>query len=133
MSETLEKSSCKEALTNDEWYQYICAEVDYRCDMCDAVLTDIGQKEEKVKRAYAITATSLKEVYEIPEIAKRWWGLVFFTGQVLYDAYILQQTNQICGADLSTLQEYYEEALDRLQLYCPEVAKAARGETQTVG
>jgi hypothetical protein len=129
MAATTEKSPCNEALRDDEWYQHICDEVDYQCGLCDAVLTDIKDKEEKVKRAYALTATSLKEVYDIPEIAKRWWGLVFFSGQVLYDAYILQQTNQICGTDLSTLQEYYEEALDRLQLYCPDVAKARAGAT----
>ncbi len=123
MLETLDKSSCKEALT-EEWYEQLLKEVDYSCSICDSVHTDVAEMEETVKKAYAITATSLKGVYDINEITKRWYGMSAFVSEVLAHAYFLQQTNQICGVDLTTLQEYRKESLDRLMLHCPDLAEA---------
>jgi hypothetical protein len=125
MPETLEKSVCKEALT-DEWYEQLLKEVDYRCNICDSVHTDIREMEETVKKAYAITATSLKGVFDFNEIVKRWYGMSAFASTVLAHAHFLQQTNQICGVDLTSLQEYRKESLDRLMLHCPELAEACR-------
>src|SRR5947207_5716673 len=120
MPATVDKSPCSEALT-DEWYNHIRAEVDYRgCSFCDAVHTDINEMEEKVTKAYASTARSLRGVYEIREIAKRWFGMVAFSTEVLEHARFLQQTHQICGVDLSTLLECQKESFDRFQLHCPE-------------
>jgi len=125
MSATTEKSPCREALT-DEWYNRIREEVDYHCSFCDAIHTDIHEMEEKVKSAYARTATSLKGVFDIAEIAKRWYGMTAFATEVLEHARFLQQMHQICGVDLSTLLEYQKEAFDRLILHCPEFAEACQ-------
>jgi hypothetical protein len=123
MAATIQKSPCRESLTT-EWYNYLRAEVEYDCSFCDAVHTDIRDMEERVTRAYALTARALKSdrVYEIGEIAKRWWGMVAFSTEVLERARLLQETHQICGVDLSTLIECRKEALDRLKLHCPEFA-----------
>lgn len=126
MSKTLERSSqCKEALT-DEWFEQLLTQVDYSCSICDNVHTDIKEMEETVKKAYEITATSLKGIYDINEIVNRWYGMSAFASEVLAHAHFLQQTNQICGVDLTTLQEYRKESLDRLMLHCPELADACR-------
>src|SRR5260370_34376789 len=104
MATTIEKTPCQDALT-DEWYNRLRTEVDYHCSFCDAVHTDIKEMEDRVTKAYAITARSLKtdRVYNILEIAKRWWGMVAFSTEVLEHARFLQQTHQICGVDLSRL------------------------------
>jgi hypothetical protein len=123
MAATLERSSCKESLT-DEWYEQLLREVDYNCSFCDSVHTDIREMEETVKKAYAITAQSLKGIYNVREITKKWYGMSGFASMILAHAYFLQQTNQICGVDLTTLHKYLEESLDRLRLHCPELAVA---------
>ena len=125
MAETLEKSACSEAFT-DEWYEQIRAEVDYRCSFCDAIHTDVKEMEEKVRSAYAKTASSLKGIYDIREIANRWFGMLAFSTEVLEHARFLQQTNQICGGDLSPFLEYKKESFDRLLLHCPELADACQ-------
>lgn len=127
MPSVVEKSPspCKEALT-DEWYNKLLEEIDYRCSFCDSVQTDITKMEYDVKRAYAITAESLKGVYDISEIAKRWYGMAALATAVLARASFLQQTNQICGVHLGLLMEYQQEALDRFQLHCPEFAEDCR-------
>lgn len=125
MATTIEKSPCQEALT-DEWYNLIRKEVDYRCSFCDAVHTDVREMEAKVKEAYAKTARSLREVYDVREIAKRWFGMLAFSTEVLEHARFLQETNQICGVDLGVLLEFQKETLDRFQLHCPEFAEACR-------
>lgn len=123
MAATTEKTPCQEALT-DEWYEKIRAEVDYRCSFCDAVHTDIKDMEEKVKAAYAKTASSLRGIYEIKEIATRWYGMLAFSTEVLEHARFLQQTNQICGVDLTVFLQHQKGAFDRLLLHCPELADA---------
>jgi hypothetical protein len=125
MPTTVEKSPCSEALT-DEWYNHIREEVDYRCSFCDAVHTDIKEMEAKVQKAYATTAESLRGIYDMPEIVKRWYGMLAFSTEVLEHARFLQQTNQICGVDLSTFLEYQKESFDRLLLHCPELADACQ-------
>jgi hypothetical protein len=120
---TAEKSICREALT-DEWYNQLLEEVDYQCSFCDAVHTDVKEMEDKVKAAYARTASSLKGIYDIREIVKRWFGMYAFASEVLEHARFLQQMNQICGVDLGTLLEYQKESFDRLILHCPEIAEA---------
>jgi len=120
-----EKSPCKQALT-DEWYNKLLADIDYQCSFCDSVQTDINKMEYDVKRAYSITAESLRGVYDIGEIAKRWYGMAALATAVLSRALFLQQTNQICGVHLGTLLEYQKEALDRFQLHCPEFAEDCR-------
>jgi hypothetical protein len=118
---TSEGSVCREALT-DQWYNQLLEEVDYQCSFCDALHTDIREMEEKVKAAYARTASSLKGVYDVREIVNRWYGMFAFSYIMLERARFLQQTNQICGVDLSTLLEYQKESYDRLVLHCPELA-----------
>jgi len=125
MSATLEKTPCQEALT-DEWYEHIRAEVDYRCSFCDAVHTDVKEMEEKVRSAYAKTASSLRGIYDVREIAKRWYGMLAFSTEVLEHARFLQQMNQICGVDLGPFLEYQKESFDRLLLHCPELAEACQ-------
>jgi hypothetical protein len=125
MPETLDKSSCKEALT-DDWYEQLLKDVDYSCSICDSVHTDIKQMEETVSRAYAITAQSLKGIYDVKEIANRWYGMAGVANIILAHARFLQETNQICGVDLTTLEGYWEESLDRLMLHCPDLAKACQ-------
>lgn len=127
MAATAERSPCSEALT-DEWYNRLREEVDYHCSFCDAIHTNVKDMEEIVTKAYALTARSLKsdQVYDIGEIAKRWWGMVAFSTEVLEHARFLQQTHQICGVDLSTLLECQKEALDRFRLHCPEFAEHCR-------
>jgi hypothetical protein len=125
MAATLDKSPCQEALS-EEWYNRLLQEIDYRCSICDSVHTDIHHMEQAVQQAYAMTAASLKEIFEIGEIAKRWYGMAAFATAVLARARFLQQTNQICGVHLGTLLEYQKEALDRFQLHCPEFAENCR-------
>ena len=125
MAATIERSPCSEALT-DEWYNRIREEVDYRCSFCDAVHTDIKEMEAKVQKAYATTAKSLRGIYDVREIATRWYGMLAFSTEVLEHARFLQQTNQICGVDLSTFLEYQKESFDRLLLHCPELADACQ-------
>jgi hypothetical protein len=119
---TAEKSPCSQALT-DEWYYHIRQEVDYDCSFCDAVHTDIQEMQDTVRRAYEITAESMRSVRDVAEIAKRWWGMSAFANEILSRATFLQQTHQICGVDLTPLQEYLNESLERFQLHCPEFAE----------
>jgi hypothetical protein len=123
MAKTLEKSSCKESLT-DEWYEQLLREVDYSCSFCDSVHTDVKDMENTVKKAYEITAESLKGVFDISEITKRWYGMAAVANEILSHARFLKETNQVCGVDLTTLEAYWEESLDRLMLHCPDLAKA---------
>jgi len=125
MPETLDKSPCKETLT-DEWYEQLLREVDYSCSICDSVHTDIMAMEETVKKAYSITAESLKGIYDIKQIANRWYGMAGVAGEILAHARFLRETNQICGVDLTTLEGYWEESVDRLMLHCPDLAKACQ-------
>ena len=120
-----EHTACNDALTA-EWYERLREEVDYRCSFCDAVQTDIGEMETKVRQAYASTAQSLREVHEVREIVKRWYGMFAFATQVLEHARFLQRTNQICGVDLSVFLEYQKESYDRLILHCPEILDACQ-------
>jgi len=122
---TLEKSPCKESLT-DDWYEQLLRDVEYSCSICDNVHTDIKELEDVVKKAYAITADSLKAVYDVREITKRWYGMAGLANEVLSHARFLKETNQICGVDLTTLEDYWQESLDRLLLHCPDLAKACQ-------
>ena len=124
MPATVEKSPCSEAITDaKEWYEELCKEVEYWCSFCDAAHTDIKEMEGKVKAAYAKTAKSLKGVYEMREIAKKWYAMAAFSTQVVEHARFLKQTNQICGLDLTTLLEYQKEAMYRFRVHCPEFAE----------
>ena len=125
MTATLDKSPCTAALT-DEWYNQLRDEVDYHCSFCDAVQTDIKEMEELVRRAYAFTANSLRGIYNVGEITKRWYGMLAFSTELLEHARFLQQTNQICGVDLNIFLQYQKEAFDRLLLHCPELADACQ-------
>lgn len=117
------ESVCSRALT-DEWYNQLREEVDYHCSLCDAVHNDIREMEQTVKNAYAFTAQSLRGVRDIGEIAKRWFGMYIFAFELVCHAQILRDTHQICGVDIELLERYRDEALDRLQLHCPELAAA---------
>lgn len=119
--QTVEDSACSKALTS-EWYDHLKREVDYHCSFCDAVHSDIHALEDIVKKAYAITATSLRGVHEIDEIAKRWFGILALSSEILAHGRFLQQSHQICGIDLTILERYQMEALERFQLHCPEFA-----------
>jgi hypothetical protein len=124
MATTTEKTPCQAAVTEaDEWYNRLRDEVEYRCSFCDAIQTDINEMQEKVKAAYARTATSLRGIYDVGEIAKRWYGMLAFSTEVLEHARFLKDTNQICGVDLATLLEYQKEAFYRFRLHCPEFAE----------
>lgn len=79
--------------------------------------------EEKVKAAFAKTAKSLRGVYEMREIAKKWYAMAAFSAAVTDRARFLQRTNQICGLDLTTLLEYQEASLYRFRVHCPEFAE----------
>ena len=125
MSATIEASPCRESLT-DEWYEQLLRDVEYSCSICDNVHTDIKQMEETVKKAYAITSQSLKEIYDIKRIANRWYGMAGVANTILAHARFLKETNQICGVDLTTLEGYWEESVDRLMLHCPDLAKACQ-------
>ena len=121
---TLEKSSsCRESLTED-WYDQLLQDIEYDCSICDNVHTDIKGLEETVKKAYAITADSLKGVFEINEIATKWYGMAAVANEILSHARFLKETNQICGVDLTTLEGYWEESLHRLMLHCPDLSTA---------
>lgn len=121
---TLENESvCSKALT-DEWYNRLRKEVDYQCTFCDAVHGDIKSSEQTIKNAYAITAKSLRGVHDIGEIAKRWFGMYIFASEVLAHGRILQESHQICGVDLTLLERYQTESLNRFKLHCPEFAEA---------
>ena len=120
-----EHTACNDALTG-EWYERLREEVDYRCSFCDAVQTDISEMESKVRQAYASTAQSLRGIYEVREIVKRWYGMLAFSTEVLEHARFLQQTNQICGVDLSVFLEYQKESFNRLILHCPEILEACQ-------
>lgn len=122
---TTEKTVCREALTG-EWYNRLREEVDYRCTFCDAVHGDIKNLEDTVKQAYSITAQSLREIHDIGEIAKRWFGMYIFASEISAHGKILQQSHQICGVDLTTLEQYQSEALNRFTLHCPDFAEAAK-------
>jgi len=120
MAATIE-GSCKEALT-DEWYEQLLQDIEYSCSICDNVHTDIEELNETVKKAYAITAESLRGIYDIKEITKRWYGMSAVAGEVLAHARFLKETNQICGVDLTTLEGYWQESVERLMLHCPDLA-----------
>ena len=81
----------------------------------------MSEMETKVRQAYASTARSLRGIYEVREIVKRWYGMFAFATEVLEHARFLQQTNQICGVDLSVFLEYQKESFDRLVLHCPDI------------
>lgn len=124
MPATIERSiPCHDALTG-EWYEQLRKEVDYRCSFCDVVQTDINEMEAKVRQAYATTAQSLRGIYDINEIVKRWYGMLAFSTEVLEHARFRQQTNQICGIDLAVFLEFQTAAFNRLALHCPEIVDA---------
>lgn len=124
-----EQSICSRALT-DEWYERLRNEVDYHCTFCDAVHNDIKQMGETVKQAYAFTAESLKGVHDIGEITKRWFGMWVFASEIVSHAQVVRQSHQICGVDITLLEEYCAEALDRFRLHCPELGAAACRESE---
>src|SRR5438552_144598 len=112
MTATIEKSPCKDALT-DEWYNRLLEAVEYQCSFCDAVHTDVKDMEEKVRAAYSKTASSLKGIYDIREIATRWYGMYAFSTEVLEHVRFVKRFNQICGVDLGVFLEYQKAAFDR--------------------
>lgn len=116
-----ESTVCDDVLKGGlNWFEELCETVDYHCSLCEAVLTDVATLEETVKSAYATTARSMKELHDVGEIAKRWFGMWAFAQQVLSQAEFIQEANQICGVDLTILEGYRREAFDRLQLHCPQ-------------
>jgi hypothetical protein len=119
---TLERS-CRESL-NDDWFEQLLQEVEYDCSICDNVHIDLKEMEEIVKKAYALTAESLKGVFDINQIAQKWYGMAGVASEILSHARFLKETNQICGVDQTTLEAYREESLHRLMLHCPDLSTA---------
>lgn len=81
----------------------------------------VSEMEAKVKEAYAATARSMDELFDVKEIANRWLGLWYFASELLCAARTASDAHKICGADLSTLEAHRDAAWERFQLHCPEV------------
>lgn len=119
MSAQATVSPCDAARSTSEWYDHLREEVDFHCSFCEAVHEKIETLEAIVKRAYALTAESMVNCYDVAEIAKRWFGLWAFTSEIWAAAKFIQQSHQICGVDLMVFEEYKKAAARRFQLHCP--------------
>jgi hypothetical protein len=63
----------------------------------------------------------MKGLYDTKEITNKWFAMWLLSTQILCEAGVLRELNQICGADLSEIQKYHDAALERFRLHCPGV------------
>lgn len=120
-------AACIDESRVEDWYDSLSREVEFQCSLCDGLHMQIAELEDKVRQAYAATARSMRGLYDTKEIANRWLGMLYFASDALGDAAMARDTHQICGADLSGIQKYYDAALERFRAHCaqPEHCAAA--------
>lgn len=118
------QNPCLDETLFEHWYTNLRDEVDYHCTFCDSLHLTIEELEVKVRNAYSATADSMREIFDVKEIANRWLGMYFFGKELLASAETLKDAHQICGADLNGIRKYTEAALELFKLHCPQADPA---------
>src|SRR5260221_1345486 len=115
-----ETSACFDEAAAKSWHEKLLAEVDYHCSFCEGLRLEIAELEAKVRDAFAATARSMKGLYEQKEIANRWAATWLFAVELLAVARASSELHQICGADVSGIEQYVDAARERFQLHCSQ-------------
>ena len=118
--------TCIDDSLTEQWYATLLNEIDFHCSACEGLHLEIADLESKAKAAYESTARSMRGLYDPKEIANRWLAMLLLASTIHQFATVAKDAHQICGADLSGIQQYYDAALERYLFHCPQVANAVK-------
>jgi len=90
-------------------------QVEFQCSVCDAIHQDIKELNAKIERLYALILKKSK-ASETPQARIAAWMAGFcVASEIRHAACLKRSLNQICGVDLSLIDEVYTDIKERVE------------------